>query len=619
MCGIAGFISERNDRAAVLKKMTDALIHRGPDAEGFWLDEHSGMSLGHRRLSIRDLSDTGAQPMQSADGRFVLVYNGEIYNAEELKAKILEISPELKFRGSSDTELLLEGFARLGIKKTLDFSKGMFAFALYDRKEKELWLVRDRIGEKPLYYGRVGKDFVFASELSAITEYPGFTGKIDRSVIPAYLLYGYISAPASIYEGIHKLMPGGILRLRAPFGEEQEKRGRWYSLKKAAETAERFKGSFEEATEELERLLLEAVRGQLASDVPLGAYLSGGIDSSTVVALMSRLCPGKVESFSIGFDSPEYDEAPEAAAIARHLGTIHTERYVTERELLNVIPKIPSIYGEPYADSSQIPTYLVSELAKSRVTVSLSGDAGDELFCGYRTYPQIEKLWKKLRLMPQPLRKAAGAVAGIAGADVPKLYRAGMCLGARNIVELKEAVDHYDPLIDRLTASPLSIRRPGICEDRLQAMMRDDLLRYHPEDILVKVDRAGMAVSLENRIPMLDRDVVEFALGLPSDYLYDGKKQKKILKAVLAKYVPESLTERPKKGFAVPLTKWLKEGETADWAAELTEHSRAAADGLIRGSELKRLRDGFDKSGRSPRLLWNVLMLEQWYRERNKT
>ncbi|MBR3526081.1 MAG: asparagine synthase (glutamine-hydrolyzing) [Lachnospiraceae bacterium] len=618
MCGIAGFISERNDRAAVLKKMTDALIHRGPDAEGFWLDEQSGVSLGHRRLSIRDLSDTGAQPMSSADGRFVMVYNGEIYNAEELKGKLAEQSEGLRFRGSSDTEILLEAFAHLGIRETLEFSKGMFALALYDRKKKEMWLMRDRIGEKPLYYGRVGGDFVFASELSAIAAYPGFTGKIDRSVIPAYLLYGYISAPATIYEGVHKLMPGGILKLRATFTEACEKTARWYSLKDAAERAVPFKGSFEEAAEELERLLLSAVSGQLASDVPLGAYLSGGIDSTTVVALMSRLRPGMVQSFSIGFDDPKYDEAPEAAAIAKHLGTIHTERYVTEKELKEVIPKIPSIYGEPYADSSQIPTYLVSALAKSRVTVSLSGDAGDELFCGYRTYPQIAKLWKVLRCVPQPLRKAAGAVAGITGADIPKLYRAGMCLGAKHVVELKEAVDHYDPLIDRLTASPLSIRRPRPCGDALQAMMRDDLLRYHPEDILVKVDRAGMAVSLENRIPMLDRDVVEFALGLPSDYLFDGKKQKKILKAVLAHYVPEELTERPKKGFAVPLEKWLKEGDTADWAAELTEHSRAAADGLIRGSELKRLWDAFRKNGRSPRLLWNVLMLEQWYRERKR-
>ena len=615
MCGIAGFIDGNVDRAGVLKSMTDALAHRGPDAEGFWLDKDSGVSLGHRRLSIRDLSETGAQPMISASGRFVIAYNGEVYNAEELKAKM----PGVKYRGSSDTEVLLEAFERLGIEKTLEAVKGMFAIALYDRWERSLTLMRDRIGEKPLYFGRVNGSCVFASELSAITRFPGFEGKINRAVISTYMLYGYIPAPHTIYEEVYKLKPGGIFRVKEPFAVQDVKIGKYYNIKKVAQRAleQPFTGSFEEAADELQRLLTEAVKGQLASDVPLGAYLSGGIDSATVVGIMSRLRPGDVKTFSIGFDDKKYDEAPEAEAIAKHLGTDHTQRYVTEKDLKEVIPRIASIYGEPYADSSQIPTYLVSALAKTKVTVCLSGDAGDELFCGYRTYPQMLDLWNKIKGVPKPLRMAAGGVAGSITGSIPKAYRAGMCLKAGNILEFKEAVDHYDPYIDKLTDGPVSIIRPALPGDELQQMMLDDLMRYHPEDILVKVDRAGMAVSLENRIPMLDKDVVAFALSLPSAYKYDGSTAKKVLKEVLYRYVPKEMMDRPKKGFAVPLERWLKEGDTKEWADELITNSRAASDELINKKEMLKLWAEFLKNGRSPRLIWNVLMLEQWYRGGN--
>ena len=613
MCGIAGFINGNVDRAGVLKSMTDALIHRGPDAEGFWLDDKSGVSLGHRRLSIRDLSENGAQPMISASGRFVIAYNGEVYNVDDLKAKM----PDHKFKGSSDTEVLLEAFERLGIEKTLEAVKGMFAIALYDRWERSLMLMRDRIGEKPLYFGRVNGSCVFASELSAITRFPGFEGKINMAALSSYMLYGYIPAPQTIYEEIYKLKPGGIFRVKEPFAVQDVKIGRYYNIKKVAQRVleQPFMGSFEEAADELQRLLTEAVKGQLASDVPLGAYLSGGIDSATVVGIMSRLRPGDVKTFSIGFDDKKYDEAPEAEAIAKHLGTDHIQQYVTEKDLKDVIPRISSIYGEPYADSSQIPTYLVSALAKSKVTVCLSGDAGDELFCGYRTYPQILGLWDKIRDFPKQLRKTAGGMAvGITG-GIPKVYRAGMCLKAGNILEFKEAVDHYDPYIDRLTDGPTAINRPDLPGDELQQMMLDDLMRYHPEDILVKVDRAGMAVSLENRIPMLDKDVVEFALSLPSEYKYDGKVSKKVLKEVLYRYVPKELTDRPKKGFAVPLERWLKEGDTKEWADEMMNNCKAASDGLINKKTVQKMWADFVKKGRSPRLIWNVLMLEQWYRD----
>ena len=617
MCGIVGFVDGGGDRMAVIKSMTDAITHRGPDAEGFWLDEHSGVTLGHRRLSIRDLSPGGAQPMVSASGRLVMVYNGEIYNADVIKERM----PEVRLRGTSDTEILLEAFEKFGIEKTLESVKGMFAIALYDRWGKSLTLIRDRIGEKPLYYGTVNGSFVFASELQAITRFPGFKPQINMACLSSYMLYGYIPAPATIYENIYKLKPGAILRIRPPYGEADIKQGRYYNIRRVAERAleDPFTGSLDEAACELDRLLKEAVKGQLASDVPLGAYLSGGIDSATVVAIMSRLRPGDVRTFSIGFEEKEYDEAPEAAAIARHLGTDHTEQYVSEADLKEVIPRISGIYGEPYADSSQIPTFLVSKLAKSKVTVCLSGDAGDELFCGYRTYPQILDLWNKIKGVPIPLRRAAGgAAAGLIG-GIPKAYRAGMCLKAGSILEFKEAVDHYDPYIDKLTDGPTSIVRPVLPGDELQQMMLDDLMRYHPEDILVKVDRAGMAVSLENRIPMLDKDVVEFALRLPSSYKYDGKVAKKVLKEVLYRYVPKEMMERPKKGFAVPLERWLKEGDTKDWADELLNHSKAAADGLVNGKNVLKLWADFLKSGRSPRLLWNVLMLEQWYRGGNKS
>ena len=616
MCGIAGFIDDASHRRDTIEKMMEQILHRGPDAGDAWLDEHSGLTFGFRRLAIRDVSPNGMQPMHSQDGRYVIVFNGEIYNAGSLKKKMEDIDGYSDtYRGTSDTEILLNAFCHYGVRKTLQMARGMFGIALYDRQEKRLYLMRDRYGEKPLFYGTVNGHFVFASELGAIRVFPGFAGKIRQDVLPLYMkYYGYIPAPATIYEGIYKVLPGELLTIPLP-GAEPEKELYYDASREIAKAeARQFGGSFTEAADTLEEYLTASVRDQMVSDVPLGAYLSGGTDSSAVVAMMTKLAKGRVKTFSIGFDDKKYDEAPEAKAIAAHLGTDHTELYVSEKELQDVIPKIPGIYGEPFADSSQIPTYLVSRLAKSQVTVSLSGDAGDELFCGYITYPKMQKLWNHIKGVPAGLRDGLGKAA-CALPSGRKGYRGGLCLQARNILELKEAVDHTDPLVDRLAFRGAPLTQERILKDEMADLQLLDLRDYLHNDILVKVDRAGMAVSLENRIPMLDPTVVEFAFSLPTEYKYDGVTSKKVLKEVLYRYVPKELMERPKKGFAVPLTKWLTQGHTAQWAEDLMTDCSVARDGFLDPESVAKLWHSFRKNGASSRIVWNVLVLEQWYRE----
>ncbi len=624
MCGIAGFIADswgRDQRTELINKMNDCLIHRGPDAAGIWLDEQSGVTLGHRRLSIRDLSPCGAQPMLSHSGRFIMVYNGEIYNAEALKDELKHMGYTAAWRGTSDTEILLEAMEHLGTERALRTAKGMFAIALYDRQERTLSLIRDRVGEKPLFYGSINGCFVFASELAAIRQFPGFAKKIDRNAVAGYIRYGYVPAPATIYEGIYKLMPGTVMTLSGSFREEIAGKAltrSYWSMEKAARRGEEtpFSGSFEEAAEKLDQILKEAVRGQMISDVPLGAYLSAGIDSATIVALMSRISTQKVKTFTIGFKEKKYNEADAAKEIAKHLGTDHTELYVGEKELKEVIPKIPSVYGEPFADSSQIPTYLVSKLAKEKVTVVLSGDAGDELFCGYQTYVKLLRVWRKAGKLPWGLRNIAGKLGNALAGGSQRIYRGTMCLQAENAVVMKEALGHMSRTMDRLAWRGISLKENEsvLLENDCASLMLDDMLHYHPDDILVKVDRAGMAVSLENRIPMLDRDVIEFAWSLPMEYKYDGDTTKRVLKEVLYRYVPKRLLDRPKKGFSVPLERWLKEGDTAEWAKELVLHSKAAEDGILDPVQVNRLWKQFETKGVSPRLVWTVLMLEQWYR-----
>ena len=616
MCGIAGFVAEFNieDRRKTIKSMTDMIIHRGPDGEGLWIDDNSGVTLGHRRLSIIDLSRAGHQPMSSASERFVISYNGEIYNAGSLKDKMEKEGHVINYRGTSDTEILLEAFEYYGIEDTLSFVKGMFAIALYDRQDKKLYLTRDRVGEKPLFYGFVNGQFVFASEINCIKCFPGFNSVIDQDAVVQFVHYGYIPAPKTIYKGINKLMPGCVLELSFPYKET--KVWPYWELINVARRGESnpFRGSFEEAVEELDRLMTESVKGQMISDVALGAYLSGGIDSASIVSIMNKLDPGKVKTFTIGFEDKKYNEAEFAKDIARHLGTDHTELYVGEKELKDIIPKIPEIYGEPFADSSQIPTYLVSKLAKEKVTVSLSGDAGDELFCGYRTYDKLLPVWSKSDKVPYSIRNAVGSIFMNMNFGSNKIYRGARCLKCKNIVEMRDALESKSILMDKIAGEKTPLIDDKHLKGQLGSLLLGDMLHYHPDDILVKVDRAGMAVSLENRIPMLDRDVIEFAFSLPDSYKYDGKVSKKVLKHMLYKYVPEDMMNRPKKGFSVPLTKWLTEGDTAKWASELMNDSKIADLGVLDRNLVLKLWKGFEKGREPSRFVWNILMLEQWYR-----
>ncbi|MDO4293873.1 MAG: asparagine synthase (glutamine-hydrolyzing) [Eubacteriales bacterium] len=619
MCGIAGFCNRQKTWREDIERMKQRLISRGPDAEGSWADESGDVALGHRRLSILDLSPAGAQPMVSHSGRYVLSYNGEIYNSGEVARQLRAEGKLGPLRGSSDTEVLLEALESWGVKEGLRACKGMFALALYDRREKRLWLARDRVGEKPLYYGFVGKSFVFASELGAIAALPDFDGQIDRDVLDIYMVHGYIPAPYSIYRGIRKLEPGTILRIDSPYRE--------YSLEtywSMAEVARRgqenlFQGSRQEASEELERLLTASVRGQMVSDVPLGAFLSAGIDSSTVVSLMQSVSEKRVKTFTIGMEDAAYDEADAAAKIAEHLGTEHTRLTITERDARAVIPLLPAMFGEPFADSSQIPTYLVSRLTREHVTVSLSGDGGDELFCGYGTYRSIANAWEKLRRIPLPLRQAAGKALtlGPLGEKEKNQIRA-MLLSAGTPEELYACSDLSEPFLGKLTAVPgrascvFDTYESGFLPGVQNNLMLMDLLMYHPDDILVKVDRTAMAVSLESRVPMLDRDVVEFAWRLPLSMKWEAGQGKLVLRDVLYRHVPRELMERPKKGFSIPVGKWLREPELNAWAQDLLAEERICREGYFDPAGVKRLWTDYTERGIWRKQIWHLLQFESW-------
>ncbi len=615
MCGIAGFFREQTDREDIIRRMNASIHHRGPDHEGFWLDGASGLTLGHTRLAIRDLTEAGLQPMLSASGDTVIVYNGEIYNTEEL-------SCGKKLRGTSDTEALLESIEEKGVSETLSMCRGMFALAVYDRKRRTLTLARDRAGEKPLYYGFVEGQFVFGSELRLFPLFPGFRREIDRDALAAYFRYSYVPAPRSVYRGIRKLGAGQILTLQHPFREEDLEINSFWSMTEAAIRGEAkpFGGSFEEAAEELEKRLGDSVRGQLVSDVPLGAYLSGGIDSSLVAALMQELSSAPVKTFTIGFEEKRYDESEYAAAIAAHLGTEHTQLIVTEQELLDTVPKLMEIFDEPFGDSSQIPTYLVSKLAKEHCTVVLSGDGADELFGGYTTYPRIGRLFTRLKSTPRTLRSLAAfvsdGVSSFAGRRSDRLYRTALSLRSLTTEELHEAVCYhiYEGVDHLMPGYGMKRNLSPVLKDPLKAQMLLDAVHYLPDDILVKVDRAGMAVSLENRVPMLDKRVMEFSFSLPSGYLFGEDGGKQILKHILYQRVPKELLERPKKGFSVPLKKWLL-GDLKGWALELIYRSRLVKEQLVDKKAWEGLWERFESYGQGERAVWNLLMAETWYRK----
>lgn len=620
MCGIAGFCNRPKNWKSDIEQMKQAVLHRGPDAGGTWAEENAQVVLGHRRLSILDLSESGAQPMSSHSGRFVIAFNGEIYNHKEIKEKLEKEGHIHELRSSSDTEILLEALEVYGVKEGISLCKGMFAIALYDRQKKELFLLRDRVGEKPLYYGFVNGSFVFASELSAIAGLSDFSNPINKEVLPIYLVHGYIPAPHSIYEGIYKLEPGRILRTKAPFKEFFEET--YWSMTEAAKAgqAHLFTGTREEAAEELERLLKNAIKGQMVADVPLGAFLSAGIDSTTVVSLMQSLDPGKVKTFTIGMAEEAFNEAVIAKEIAAHLGTEHTELYISQKDAKEVIPLLPGMFGEPFGDSSQIPTYLVSRMTREHVTVSLSGDGGDELFCGYTTYGSVPALWNRMNRIPTWVRgKVSDFLLSEKMVNKGGNGARGLLLSARTPEELYELSNQAEPLVkgiplDKKCAPYQAIKQiPGLLGSIENNMMLQDLLMYHPDDILVKVDRSAMAVSLETRVPMLDKDVVEFAWTLPVSYKRQNGTGKQVLRDVLYKYVPREMMERPKKGFSIPVAKWLKEPELKAWAETLFDKRFLIKQGLFDPDVVTGLWSDFIEKGIWRKQIWFLLMFQEWY------
>ncbi len=608
--------------------MAEAIQHRGPDSGGVWCDPEAGVALGHRRLAVIDLTDCGHQPMISSCGRFALVFNGEIYNHLALRQRL--IVEGTQFHGHSDTEVLLEAVARWGIEPALRELNGMFAFAVWDRWHKVLHLARDRMGEKPLYYGMNGGRFFFASELKSLRAHPEFRAEIDRTALAQYFRQGYIPAPYSIYRNIRKLPPGSSLSLSLD-GRDQSvpEPAAYWSLSTIVQdrAASRLGRSDEDAVGRLDELLGDAVQLRMAADVPLGAFLSGGIDSSTVVALMQSRAAGRVRTFSIGFSESKHDEAIHARAVAKHLGTDHHELYVTPGDALAVVPELPRMFDEPFGDSSQIPTYLVSRMARDQVTVSLSGDGGDELFAGYTRYSNAGWLGAAFRLPPvvrATAARALGGVAKLAGADSPPPLRARAerarrgagVLADRTLERAYGSLTAYwnQPVVVQRSASSAedSWHSTPPVLDALHRLMYSDSVRYLPDDILVKVDRASMAVSLEARVPMLDHRVVEFAWGLPLDLKIRNGSSKWILREVLSRYVPRGLFERPKMGFGIPVGEWLT-GPLHDWASALLDSRRLESEGYLdaelvsqRWKALCAGEPGHDHA------IWIALMFQAW-------
>jgi asparagine synthase (glutamine-hydrolysing) len=638
MCGIAGFVEFKrrtgpDQLRAVALRMADALRHRGPDDRGVWVDADAGVAFGHTRLAIIDLSPAGAQPMISSCGRFVLSYNGEVFNAPELRAE-LEAAGR-RFRGHSDTEVLVEGFAVWGIRATIERLIGMFALAAWDRSTRVLALVRDRLGIKPLYWGHANGSLVFASELKALDAIPGWQREIDRDALAAFLRYGYVPTPMSIYRDVHKLAPGTMLESR----EDGEVRStNYWSLSKVAAKgqAEQLDLSDEAAREMVETLLYDAVRRRMVADVPLGMFLSGGIDSSTIAALMQANSAQPIRTFSIGFREPAYDEAAHAKRVAAHLGTAHTELYVTAAEAQAVIPKLPEIYDEPFADSSQIPTYLVSEMTRRHVTVALSGDGGDEVFAGYNRYAQGLRAAKIIRWLPRPMRQAiAGMMMGVTPNTWDRLSRAvprqiRPRLVADKVHKLasvlpEDSVGFYRQLVTQWSEASSLVEGAGAPDESLyDRKLRDrfpddvswmvylDTLTYLPDDILAKVDRASMAVALEVRVPFLDHRLVELSWRLPQRFKLRGSTGKWLLRQIAYQHVPKALLERPKMGFAVPIDDWLR-GPLKDWAGDLLNASPIGGAGLLdRGSILKKWAEHQTGARNWQSFLWNVLMFEAW-------
>ncbi|MDV3253784.1 asparagine synthase (glutamine-hydrolyzing) [Devosia sp. BK] len=648
MCGIAGYLgkSQSLDEPSedTLLRMAEAISSRGPDDMGVWADDEGRIGLAHRRLSIVDLSPAGHQPMQSASGRFVMVYNGEIYNHSDIRIMLDQDGLAPSWRGHSDTETALAGFDAWGIKATLERCVGMFAFAIWDRRDRTLTLARDRMGEKPLYYGWQGQGadavLLFGSELKALRQHASFDRAIDRDAICLLLRHNYIPAPYSIFRNVKKLEPGSMVTVQA-WSHRHERVETYWDLPSVAEAGQRSKhqGSPAEIVDDLEALLRQSIAGQAVADVPLGAFLSGGIDSSTVVALMQTQSSRPVKTFTIGFSEEGYDEAEHARAVASHLGTDHTELYVFGNQAIDVIPRLATLYDEPFSDSSQVPTFLVSQLARQHVTVSLSGDGGDELFCGYSRYLAASRNWKKLSAIPRPLRAlTAMCINGLSpqawdglartmprvkqrfgGRVGDKLHKAAGVVASRTIDELYMGlVSHWgdpDEVVrgGREPATRLTGNAPALEGlDAVERMMALDMISYLPDDILAKVDRAAMGVSLETRVPFLDHRVVEFAWRVPQDVKLRDGQGKWPLRQVLYRYVPQALMDRPKMGFGIPLDKWLR-GPLRDWAESLLTEERLRREDYFDPVPIRqKWQEHLSGQRNWAYHLWDILMFQAW-------
>ena len=655
MCGITGIFGDirEEDLYKFTRNMSKSIVHRGPDNSGIWVNGKSGIAFGHQRLSVVDLSSAGHQPMMSPCGRFLTVFNGEIYNHMQLREKLNSSIYEQSWNGHSDTETLVSAFSQWGIEKTLNHLVGMFAIAVWDFKVQKLYLIRDRFGEKPLYYGWSNGVFLFGSELKALRSYKGFNNAIDRNALSLYMQYMYVPSPYSIFKDIYKLDPGCILQIdshgrgnppkqitSSVFNGKGISIKQWYSLSKVAKNGQNNLIKDEnEAVELLEKTLLESVPLQLKSDVPLGAFLSGGVDSSVIVALMSKVCNHPVETFTIGFEESAFNEAIYAKEVARHLGSNHHELYVTSGDAFEVIPSLPSLYDEPFADSSQIPTYLVSKLASKNVTVSISGDAADELFGGYNRYLWGERVWNKLKWMPPIIRQTLGMTIqrvptftwDIIGRLMPNKHKVGL-LGnkahrmAYRLKTVNSLDDMYHSLVtegfneDKLVYNDDFILKTKLdisniildVNESAHRMMLWDAITYLPDDILTKVDRAAMGVGLETRIPFLDHRVAELAWRLPLNMKIKDGVSKWPIRQVLYKYVPKELIERPKAGFAVPVGQWMR-GPLREWAGDLLNEHRIWDEGyfnpeLVKNIWNQHLSKSYDWTPR----LWAILMFQAW-------